>query len=122
MTGTIPARSVRELETTAGRFATLRYGGPTRPVESTVLVGTVPTRILKNNPRRVAWRMWNRSGNSIDLGLDGTVTAGAGVPLTAATGFAESDVEIEGEEVLHEVFGVSSAASSAVRVMEVERV
>jgi hypothetical protein len=117
-----PTNVVRGDETTAGRFSIARYGGPTTVVQSTKTVGTSVSHVLRNNPRRVAYRIYNRSANSIDLSFYSDVTVGTGIPLSASTGYAEADVEIEGELVISEVHGISSAASSSVLVLEVIRV
>lgn len=114
--------TARGTETTSGRFAIARFGGPTTSRTSTVTVATTVTRIAGNNPRRVAYRIFNRSANSIDLSFSSDVTVGTGIPLSASTGYAEADVDVEGELVIQEVYGISSAASSTVLVIEVIRV
>jgi len=117
-----PTSVVRGDETTAGRFAIARFGGPTTTLTITRTLGTTVSHVLRNNPRRVAYRIFNRSANSIDLSFTSDVTSGTGIPLSPGTGFAEADVEIEGELVIQEVHGISSAASSSVLVIEVLRV
>jgi len=117
-----PTNVVRGDETTAGRFSIARYGGPTTSQTTTKTIGTSVSHLLRNNPRRVAYRIFNRSANSIDLSFTSDVTVGTGIPLSASTGFAEADVEIEGELVIQEVHAVASAASSTVLVIEVLRV
>jgi hypothetical protein len=117
-----PTSVVRGDETTAGRYSIARYGGPTTSVTTTKTVGTSVSHVLRNNPRRVAYRIFNRSANSIDLSFTSDVTVGGGIPLSPGTGFAEADVEIEGELVIQEVHGIASAASSTVLVVEVIRV
>jgi len=117
-----PTSVVRGDETTAGRFAIARFGGPTTTQTTTRTLGTTVSHVLRNNPRRVAYRIFNRSANSIDLSFTSDVTVGTGIPLSASTGYAEADVEVEGELVIQEVHGISSAASSTVLVIEVLRV
>ena len=117
-----PTNVVRGDETTAGRFAIARFGGPTTTLTTTRTLGTTVSHVLRNNPRRVAYRIFNRSANNIDLSFSSDVTSGTGIPLSAATGYAEADVEVEGELVIQEVHGISSAASSSVLVIEVLRV
>ena len=117
-----PTNVVRGDETTAGRFAIARFGGPTTTLTTTSTLGTTVSHVLRNNPRRVAYRIFNRSANNIDLSFSSDVTSGTGIPLSAATGYAEADVEVEGELVIQEVHGISSAASSSVLVIEVLRV
>jgi len=117
-----PTNVVRGDETTAGRFSIARFGGPTTTLTTTRTLGTTVSHVIRNNPRRVAYRIFNRSANSIDLSFTSDVTAGAGIPLSASTGYAEADVAIEGEMVIQEVHGISSAASSTVLVIEILRV
>jgi len=117
-----PTNVVRGDETTAGRFAIARFGGPTTTLTTTRTLGTTVSHVLRNNPRRVAYRIFNRSANNLDLSFSSDVTSGTGIPLSAATGYAEADVEVEGELVIQEVHGISSAASSSVLVIEVLRV
>jgi len=117
-----PTDVVRGDETTAGRFSIARFGGPTTTLTTTRTLGTTVSHVIRNNPRRVAYRIFNRSVNSIDLSFTSDVTTGAGIPLSASTGYAEADVNIEGELVIQEVHGISSAASSTVLVIEILRV
>ena len=117
-----PTNVVRGDETTAGRFSIVRFGGPTTTLTTTRTLGTTVSHVIRNNPRRVAYRIFNRSVNSIDLSFTSDVTTGNGIPLSASTGYAEADVNIEGELVIQEVHGISSAASSTVLVIEILRV
>ena len=117
-----PTDVVRGDETTAGRFSIARFGGPTTTLTTTRTLGTTVSHVIRNNPRRVAYRIFNRSTNSIDLSFTSDVTTGNGIPLSASTGYAEADVAIEGELVIQEVHGISSAASSTVLVIEILRV
>ena len=117
-----PTNVVRGDETTAGRFSIARFGGPTTTLTTTRTLGTTVSHVIRNNPRRVAYRIFNRSANSIDLSFTSDVTTGNGIPLSASTGYAEADVAIEGEMVIQEVHGISSAASSTVLVIEILRV
>jgi len=117
-----PTNVVRGDETTAGRFSIARFGGPTTTLTTTRTLGTTVSHVIRNNPRRVAYRIFNRSTNSIDLSFTSDVTSGTGIPLSASTGYAEADVAVEGELVIQEVHGISSSASSTVLVIEVLRV
>jgi len=117
-----PTDVVRGDETTAGRYSIARFGGPTTTLTTTRTLGTTVSHVIRNNPRRVAYRIFNRSVNSIDLSFTSDVTTGNGIPLSASTGYAEADVNIEGELVIQEVHGISSAASSTVLVIEILRV
>lgn len=117
-----PGQVVRGEEALASSFAIRRYGGPTRVVVTSRSIGTTVSHVLRNNPDRVAYRIYNRSSNSVDLSFTSDVTTGTGIPLPASTGIAEADVEIEGELVIQEVHGIASGAASSLLVVEVERV
>jgi len=120
--GERPGDFVRGLDTTAGRYSIIRFGGPTRFQTSTVSVGTSPTKIVGNNPRRVRLAIYNRSINNIDVDYVATVATGAGIPLAASSGIVEASIEDDGEAVISELYGVATAASSSVFVVEVVRV
>jgi len=51
-----------------------------------------------------------------------SVTANGGIPLSASSGVATSTIEDDGETVVGEIYGIASAASSSVFVVEVMRV
>ena len=112
----------RGTETTAGRFAIARFGGPTTSKTTTVTVATTVTRIVGNNPRRVSITVYNRGVNNVDLDYVATVTAGGGIPLTGASGVMQSTIEDDGEATINELYGIATTASSSVFVVEVLRV
>lgn len=114
--------TARGTETTAGRFAIARFGGPTTSRTSTVTVGTTVTRIAGNNPRRVSITIYNRGLNNVDIDYVSSVTSGSGIPLTGSSGVAQSTIEDDGEAVINEVYGIATTAASSVFVVEVIRV
>ena len=120
--GGLPYINVRTDESTASAFALRRFGGPTTVRTSTVSVATSVTRIVGNNPRRVQLTIYNRGINSVDLDYASTVTSGAGIPLTGASGIAASTIEDDGEVIISEVFGIATTAAVSVFVVEVLRV
>ena len=120
--GGLPYVNVRTDESTASAFALRRFGGPTTVRTSTVSVATSVTRIVGNNPRRVQLTIYNRGVNNVDIDYVSSVTSGAGIPLTGASGVAESTIEDDGEAVINEVYGVATTAASSVFVVEVIRV
>ncbi len=117
-----PFDSARGDQTTAGRFAIARFGGPTTSRTSTVTVATSVTRIVGNNPRRVSVTVYNRGVNNVDVDYVATVTAGGGIPLTGASGVMQSTIEDDGEAVVQELYGIATTAASSVFVVEVLRV
>ena len=120
--GLRPSDVVRGTESTAAAYAIRKYGGPTKVIQRTATIGTTVSHLVRNNPRRVAWRAFNRSTNDIALGFYADITTTTGIPFPAATGVVEVDVEYEGEEVTWEVHAISTAAGSAVTILEVLRV
>ncbi len=118
----LPFESARGDQTTAGRFAIARFGGPTTSRTSTVSVATSVTRIVGNNPRRVSVTVYNRGVNNVDVDYVATVTSGGGIPLTGASGVMQSTIEDDGEAVVQELYGIATTASSSVFVVEVLRV
>lgn len=114
--------TARGTETTAGRFAIARFGGPTTSRTSTVSVLTTVTRIAGNNPRRVSITIYNRGTNNVDIDNVATVSTGSGVPLTAASGVVASTIEDDGEAVINEIYGIATTATVSVFVVEVIRV
>jgi len=120
--GVRPADFTRGTDTTAGRFSIIRFGGPTQSRTSTVSVATTVTRIAGNNPRRVSITIYNRGLNNVDIDYVSSVTSGTGIPLTGASGVAQSTIEDDGEAVINEVYGIATTAASSVFVVEVIRV
>ena len=118
----LPFDSARGDQTTAGRFAIARFGGPTTSRTSTVTGATTVTRIVGNNPRRVSVTIYNRGVNNVDVDYVATVTANGGIPLTGASGVMQSTIEDDGEAVVQELYGIATTASSSVFVVEVLRV
>jgi len=120
--GITPDTFTRGADTTAGRFSITRFGGPTTSRTSTVSVLTTVTRIAGNNPRRVSITVYNRGVNNVDVDYVSSVTAGAGIPLTGASGVMQSTIEDDGEAVIQELYGIATTATSSVFVVEVLRV
>lgn len=107
---------------TAHEFSSRRFGGPVRPRSRVVSVATTPTQVLDNNPRRVYWLIVNRAVNNGAFDIAADVTAANGILLGAGGGFASMDVELDGETVGYEVWGIQDVAAGSWRVFEVFRV
>ena len=117
-----PTEVVRGDQSTAGRFAIGRWGGPTTPKLTSVTVGTSASRIVTNNPRRVKLVLLNLGASDVYVSFDSSVTTSAGIKLVASTGFLESNASDDGEEVLSEFWAISASAGNTVMVSEVYRV
>ena len=120
--GLRPGDVTRGTETTAGRFAIARFGGPTTSKTTTVTVATTVTRIVGNNPRRVSVTVYNRGSNNVDIDYAASVTANGGIPLAAASGVMQSTIEDDGEATINELYGIATTAAVTVFVVEVLRV
>ena len=117
-----PTEVVRGDETTAGRFAISRWGGPTTPKLTSATVGTTASRIVLNNPRRVKLTLLHLGASDVYVGFDSSVTTSAGLKLVAATGTLESNASDDGEEVLVELWAISATSGQTVMISEVFRV
>lgn len=97
---------------------------PTRLVRNPVAgtVGTTATQVLRNNPKRVAWLIVNRSANLMDLEFNPENVGSNAIPLKPDGGFASADIREDGELVLREVWMSAGAALSRIGVFEVERI
>ena len=117
-----PVDVVRGAESTAGRYAISRWGGPTTPSLTSVTVGTSASRIVMNNPRRVKLLLLNLGASDVYVGFDSSVTTSAGIKLVASTGFIESNAADDGEEVLGEMWAISGSSGNTVMISQVYRV
>lgn len=117
-----PVEANRGDQTTAGRFAISRWGGPTTFSLTTLTVGTTPSRIVTNNARRVYYLLSNIGSADVYLAFTSTVTTTAGLKLVSSTGVAEVNASDHGEEVISEVWAVSGSTSITVMLLEVYRV
>jgi hypothetical protein len=112
-------------EVPAGAIAAIlgarRYDGPTRAKFNAVTVGTTTTRVLDNNPRRVAWMMVNISVNQGFANFDNSVSSSNGIILGAGGGSVSVEVDEDGETPAWEVFGVCTGAAGVWWVYEVVR-
>ncbi len=117
-----PQEVVRGDQSTAGRFAISRWGGPTTPSLTSVTVGTSASRIVSNNARRVKLVLLNLGASDVYVGFDSSVTTSVGIKLVASTGFLESNASDDGEEVLTEFWAISVSAGQTVMVSQVYRV
>lgn len=98
-----------------------RFGMVTR-AQSNVLVNEVDiavTRILPNNPNRLAWIIINLSGNNVFIALDMGVSAAHGILLTANGGGASMIYEEDFEATCWEVWGMSTANNQDIHALEV---
>lgn len=99
-----------------------RFDGPTRAKFGAVTVNTTPTRVLDNNPRRVAWLAVNISVNQGFLNFDNLVSSSNGIILGAGGGSVSVEVDEDGETPAWEAYGICTGAAGVWWIYEVVRV
>ncbi len=77
------------------------------------------TKIMPNNPNRLAWTVVNLSANVVYLALDHGVGADHGILLTANGGSAGMVYTEDFEATCWEVYGVAGADNSDIFCLEV---
>lgn len=124
---------VRSEETNAGTFSVRRFGAPVKVISSVQVFSTdPPTRLLSNNPRRVAWTIINPDRSYIQILHENNFTSWVSVAGTYRPfryiapviypegGSATMSVEDDGEAVMQEVWvGGPSGLSISVFVEEI---
>ena len=101
-------------------FDVVRFGGPTVPFEFSISVGVTPTRILGNDPDRLAVYMTNNDTGPVYWSL---------VPLTAAlNGFAIGSgivtifqVQNDGALCGNEIYAIAPAGPFTIHVAGLRR-
>jgi hypothetical protein len=107
---------------TGAEMSRNRFGGPVRTESRTATLTTAVAPILGNNPRRVFWSIINRGVVNAAVDVDSAMTFADGILLGAAGGFAQMDVEEDGETVGWTVYGAAESATAVVRIVETMRV
>lgn len=107
---------------TAAEWAEKWFGGPTRPKVTKTTVGTASAVLLEANPRRIFWRIRNRSAGNVYIELDAPAVVATSELLGPAGGAASMSVQQDGEAVAHEIRAIADLAASPVWVYEVIRV
>lgn len=95
-------------------FGALTFGRRTRPT-----VGTSVAVLLPNNPRRLFWRIQNRSAGNVYVEVGDQPVVGTAILIGPAGGFLESTVQEDGEQVAEAVNGIADLAASQLVVYEV---
>ena len=100
-----------------------RFKGPTRPVVNPITdtVGTTATKILNNNPDRVALVIVNLSENRGFMGFDRQVEPTRGIPVEAQGGVVTMCVEEDGEATGYEIHAINQVAAGKWYILEIER-
>jgi len=82
-------------------------------------VGTSVTKILDDNPNRVAWRVVNLSSNILYVLHDEEVSSSRGIRLVANGGTAGEVFDEDFNVTGFALYAVASGASSAIMVYEI---
>lgn len=77
----------------------------------TPTVATTATRILRNDPARVAWTAINMSANTGFLGFSSGVSSTQGIQVNASGGSVSAVWFEDGELVTHEVWAINNVAA-----------
>jgi len=100
-----------------------RFKGPTRPVVNPITdtVQTTATKILNNNPDRLAVVIVNLSANRGFIGFDRQVGPTRGIPVEASGGVVTMCLEEDGETVAYEIHAINEVAAGSWYILEIER-
>jgi len=106
---------------TAQEVLDRRWGVRTRPITNRLVsnLGTSVTKVIPNDPDRLAWLIVNLSANTVYLGLSRDVSSSKSILLQASGGSAGMVLDEDFNTVTYEVWGVASGASSAIYTIEV---
>jgi len=107
---------------TAYEVASARFGGPTRSIERDLTVTTTPSRLLDNNPRRVAWLIQNLGAVDCYNSDRRDVTSVTGFILAASGGVNAMDVLEDGESVAYDRYVLCASGTCALHILEIIRV
>lgn len=91
---------------------------PTDFLDSNVTVGLTAIQLVPNNARRIVLRMSNNGNAVIAVGRDPTVTIATAVVLIAPSQVLLMNVLLDLTDVTRTWWGISSAAGTALHVLE----
>ncbi len=98
-----------------------RFGGRTTAQERVVTVAATRVTLLSNNPNRLSWHLINEGGNDARVSIDPTITFTTGWLIPQAGGLISMIYYDDGEACGYEVYGISNAAGTTIRIREVYR-
>ena len=99
-----------------GRYIEKEFGVKTRSYEDplTSTVGTSVTKILNNNPDRLAFTVVNLTAYDVYVAFDRQVSLTRGILISASGGSLTLTAKEDGELVGYEVFAISRTAASTI--------
>jgi hypothetical protein len=95
-----------------------KYGFYITSDERNVNVTGTVTRILGNNPRRVAWMICNRSTTPVSLSFKEETPYADGLLIPGYGSVVSMDVEEDGEAVIYPVYGRVDTGTARLWVWE----
>lgn len=106
---------------TLARYVQNLWGDKVRLVPSVqVAVLTTPTRVIKNNPRRMGLIVVNLGSGTAYLDWLPSIAQGAGVPLIGAGSTLTLSAFEDGELCSYDMYAISAAAGNTLQVWEIE--
>jgi hypothetical protein len=82
-------------------------------------VGTTPTKVLDNNPDRLAWFIVNLSSNVVYLHFDNSVSSSKGIAVSPNGGFASMVYDEDFHAVGWEIWAKATGEDSSIYVVEI---
>jgi hypothetical protein len=106
----------------AAAYIEKKWGGPTRTITTrfSSFAANTPTRLLLNNPRRMAWTIENNTTFNCYFGFDGTVDGVHGIFVPPLGGTLSFIIDEDGESTTYEGW-VSMTGTGDCWVIEVMR-
>lgn len=101
------------------RVSSGRWGTKTTIAERIVSVGTSPTKIVSNNPRRLGFLITNNGIYPVRIAFSEDNVLNGGIVLSAQGGTITMGVEDDGEIVGYDVYAICPGGTSDIYVMEV---
>ncbi len=95
------------------------FGMETHPEEATIVVGTSPVLLLKNNPARVGWIVTNHSASVIFVGFKPSMIVNTSLYLSPNGGSIQFSADRDGMAVVSEVYGISASSALIVSTIEI---
>ena len=84
-------------------------------------MGTTATKVLNNNPDRLAWTLVNLDTvDEVFVAFDNEVSTSRGIKASAGGGSISLTVDEDGELVTREVVAIASPASASIFIVETE--
>lgn len=99
-------------------MALVKFGAPTRPVESTPTIGTAAVQLVKNSADRVELIVVNSGTDLVTIGLSHNLASGVGIRL-APGGTVDILADEDGDVVGYEWWAVAASAGQQLYVLEV---